>query len=138
MSNMNIKTWIEMFDGGAFDSNIAETQIAAGWYDWFCRTSSLRNKTYKMAPMIKRIAKSSKINTETMYVFFKNNCPMVGSLYDDFRICNIETDDVGYTIIPKSGHRSTNGKAELWGTENGFEESILTGTMRDVYAYFGV
>ena len=48
---------------------------------------------------------------------------MRGPLYDDFRIVDIETGNVIYTVIPKCGH---SGLAELWGRENNFEGPILT------------
>lgn len=136
--NLSLKSWLAFYESGAFDAADIDTQCRAGWYDWFCRSESLAAKTHKLAPKVKRIARSSKVNIETMYVFFKNNCPVSGSLYDDFRICDMETGDVIWTIIPKCGHKIANGRAELWGRENDFAEPILTGTMQDIYAYFGV
>jgi hypothetical protein len=131
----NINTFIRRFDNGDFSSNNLNVQFEAGWYDWFCRDTSLRNKTITLAKKVKQIAKSDKIDCENYYVFFKNNCPMVGPLYDDFRICDIENGDVVYTIVPKSGHT---GKAEVWGRENGFNGPIVEGTWNDVKIYFGV
>ena len=64
------------------------------------------------------------VDLDSTYVFFKNNCPFDGPLYDDFRICDIESGNVLYTVTPKSGHT---GKAELWGRENDFEEPLKTG-----------
>ena len=74
-----------------------------------------------------------KFNPETTYVFFKNNCPCCGSLYDDFRICDIETGDVIWTVIPSSGF---DGKAKLWGRENDFEMPIIDGSWKDIVEYF--
>ena len=85
-SNIPLRNWIENFDNGVYASPDTDTQCEAGWHDWFCKASALRNKTYSLAPKVKRIANSAKINQNTMYVFFKNNCPLHGSLYDDFRI----------------------------------------------------
>lgn len=138
MSNINIKTFIERFDNGDFNSIDRKVQIEAGWYDWFCRDTSLKNKTVALATKVKQIAKSSKVDIEKQYVFFKNNCPMYGSLYDDFRICDMETGDVIYTIVPRSGHKSSGNKAEVWGKENGFDGPIVIGTWTDVKRYFGI
>jgi hypothetical protein len=83
------------------------------FYDWFCKDSSLRNKSWKLMQQVKTFLKhNQQIDLLEHYVFFKNNCPMNGPLYDDFRICNIETGNVVFTVIPKCGH---SGKAEIWG-----------------------
>ena len=135
---ITLKQWIENFDNGVYDSNDINVQIDAGWYDWFCKDSSLKNKTKSLASKVKRISKSSKIDIDKTYVLFKNNCPCNGSLYDDFRICDIETGKVIYTIIPKSGHNINKGKSELWGRENNCEEDIVEGSWKDILDYFEV
>lgn len=106
------------------------------WYDWFCRESSLENKGKKLLQKLRTIADSKKFDNDKTYVFFKNNCPCIGSLYDDFRICDIETGDVLYTVIPASGHKCNKGKAEVWGRENDFAEPIIEGTWREVKSWF--
>lgn len=106
------------------------------WYDWFCKTESLPNKTTKLVKLLKQIIFSNKFDCLNTYVFFKNNCPFDGKLYDDFRICDIATGDVLFTIIPKSGHNSKYGKAEVWAKENNFNRPVVTGTWKDVINYF--
>ena len=76
--------------------------------------------------------RSGKFDPTKTYVFFKNNCPCVGRLYDDFRICDLETGDVLYTVSPSNRA----GKADIWGVDNDFEKPILTGTWREVRAWF--
>ena len=93
-----------------------------GFYDWFCKDSSLENKAKSlMAKTIKFLAAHPEIDPNKTYVFFKNNCPMMGPLYDDFRICDRESGDVVFTVTPKCGH---SGKAEVWGKENNFKGPI--------------
>src|SRR5690554_2163545 len=84
-----LKTWIERFKNAEFENENTKVQIEAGWYDWFCRDTSLKNKTKKMGNIIKQIKAGGKVNLNETYVWFKNNCPMSGPLYDDFRIANI-------------------------------------------------
>src|SRR6056297_3122271 len=118
MSKMNINTFVGKFLDGQFEDNAINIQIYAGWYDWFCKNESLRNKTRSLGKKVIQLLPSEKIDGEKMYVFFKNNCPMVGGLYDDFRICDIETGSVIYTVVPRSGH---SGHAEVWGVDNNFD-----------------
>ena len=81
------------------------------FYDWFCKDSSLERKATALFPKVKKfIAANPDIDILSTYVFFKNNCPGRGSLYDDFRICN--ENEVIYTVIPKCSH---SGQAEIWG-----------------------
>ena len=68
-------------------------------------------------------------------VWFKNNCPMNSSLYDDLRFADRKTGEVMYTVTPRYSH---SGKAEVWGRENDFQEALVEGTWKDVKAFFGV
>ena len=133
---MNIREYIQRFDAGEFEAPDFNTQCEAGWYDWFCKESSLRNKTKKLTAKLKQILASPKINQDTMYVWFKNNCPGEGSLYDDFRIADIATGGTIYTIIPASGFTTDKGKSEVWGRENDFDGPLVYGTWKDVKAFF--
>jgi len=84
------------------------------FYDWFCKDSSLERKAKALFPkVIKFVAAHPDIAPSRTYVFFKNNCPGAGPLYDDFRICN--DNEVIYTVIPKCSH---SGQAEIWGKDD--------------------
>ena len=98
MENANVTQWIGMFNTEHFTNPDRKTQIAAGWYDWFCKTESLRNKTYKMGKIISKVKCGGKVDLDNWYVWFKNNCPMRGPLYDDFRFADMETGDIRFTI----------------------------------------
>jgi len=138
MKEMSVRDFINNYEKGVYECTSRKVMIAAGWYDWFCKDISLKRRLDKMFPKVSQIARSEKINMDTMYVFFKNNCPLVGSLYDDFRFCDIATGDVIYTVIPASGHKAIKGRAELWGKENNFKEALAVGTWRDIKKFFAV
>ena len=135
MSKMSLATFLRRFEAGEFSFPDLATQFEAGWYDWFCRDSSLVTKTKNLGKKVKQISTSAKIDLENNYVFFKNNCPMCGPLYDDFRICSMETGNVIYTVTPKSGRT---GKAEVWGKENDFSVPLVSGTWHDVKKFFDI
>ena len=95
---ISINEWINKFLSGEFDSQDVRVQIQAGWYDWFCKDSSLANKTKKMGNIVRQVKRGGKVNLDDWYVWFKNNCPLNGPLYDDFRFASLETGDVQFTI----------------------------------------
>lgn len=95
---ISINEWINKFLSGEFDSQDVRVQIQAGWYDWFCKDSSLANKTKKMGNIVRQIKSGGKVNLDNWYVWFKNNCPLNGPLYDDFRFARLDTGDVQMTI----------------------------------------
>lgn len=138
MKDITITQWIENFDAGKYDASDIDTQCDAGWYDWFCKDKSLRNKTYKLAKKVKKIAKIlGKEFCDTHYVFFKNNCPMSGKLYDDFRFCDMKEGNVVYTITPKSGHNVDEGKSFVWGRdEKGEFGKLAEGSWKDIVNWF--
>jgi len=138
MSEISVNEFIRNYEDGKYANADTDTMIEAGWFDWFCEDEELKSKLDGLFPKVKQLAASSKIDTDTMYVFFKNNCPVNGELYDDFRFCEIETGDVVYTVVPATGHASTFGQAELWGRENNFKGAIVKGTWFDILNYFSI
>lgn len=94
------------------------------FFDWFCRGYALEDRARKIMPKAIKFAKRKKVDLDNTYVMFKNNCPMTGSLYDDFRICDLATGDVIWTVTPASGHDNIYGQAEIWGIENNFSSEI--------------
>lgn len=106
------------------------------WYDWFCRDSSLERKGKALLKKLKMIAPSKKFDNDKCYVFFKNNCPCVGNLFDDFRICDKEKGEVLYCVVPKSGYKRDSGRAQVYGVDNNFQAPLVEGTWRDVKAWF--
>ena len=95
---MNVSRWIDEFNEGNFADADVKVQILAGWYDWFCKDSSLVNKTKRMGNIIKKVKDGGKVNMADWYIWFKNNCPLNGPLYNDFRFADIETGEVQFTI----------------------------------------
>ena len=136
MKDKTVRQFILNYEKGLYDSNSRDVMIEAGWYDWFCKDRELKKKLDRLFPKVTQIAHSSKVNMDTMYVFFKNNCPFNGSLYDDFRFC--DSDGVVFTVVPESGHNSCKGQAELYGRDNNFKEPLVKGTWNDIKKYFGI
>jgi len=128
---------INEFKAGKYDSKDPGTQCDAGWYDWFCRDTSLANKTQVLYKKLIKIEASTKFDSNKTYMFMKNNCPVHGSLYDDFRICDVDNDgDVLFCITPSCGHGYRHSVAQVYGKANGFEEPLVEGTWKDVVAWF--
>ena len=116
-NEITLRNWIQNFNQGMYASKDRDVQIRAGWYDWFCKDTSLANKTKRMGSIVKQVKDGGKVNLDTMYVWFKNNCPLFGSLYDDFRFADIKTGDVQFTIQIDSewNERHYNGKYVVFG-----------------------
>ena len=133
MKVANLATQLKAFDNGIFlESDGSENTGCYNFYDWFCKDTSLENKSISLWKKVKTFLKHNpQIDLDTHYVFFKNNCPMRGPLYDDFRICNIESGDVIYNVTPKSGHT---GEAEIYFRGNGFSEPTKSAnTFRELF-----
>ena len=122
------------------NAELTDKEILNLWYDYFCKSSSLVNKGRALIRKLKKIYKLNELSgrkyfdPNKTYVFFKNNCPCCGSLYDDFRICDLETREVIFII--QVNRYDQKHSAELWGLPNNFEGAILEGSIKDVYNYF--
>lgn len=122
-----------------FRRPLTDQQVRDMWYDWFCKETSLVNKGRKLLTRLKAISPSPRFDATKTYVFFKNNCPLHGKLYDDFRICDIKSGDVVYCVTPAEGYEVTSGQATVWGntpgTKHEFRE-LVRGTWKDVKLFF--
>ena len=120
---ISIREWVERFNDGKYESSDVQTQIEAGWYDWFCKDSSLANKTRRMGNIIKQIKPGGKIDIDNSYVWFKNNCPLDGALYDDFRIADIETDATLFVVQIGNAYNKYN--YTVFERSNDFRRSVF-------------
>lgn len=119
----NVIEWQKEFENGLFDDPSFKTQVEAGWYDWFCKDTSLANKTKKMGKIIAQVKAGGKVDVNNWYVWFKNNCPCCHPLYDDFRFAEQATGDTQLTIQINAGynkHRYT-----VYGRRNNFETPLF-------------
>ena len=113
---------------------LTNEQISNLFYDWWCSDKALVNRGKQLIRRLRKIAKNTnKFNIETTDVWFKNNCPCNGDLYDSM-VVEDKQNDIYYYIIPRSGHTIHNGRAEVWTIEG--TEPIVMGTWQDVVNYF--
>lgn len=136
-NRVSLKAQLEAFKNGDIMEATGELNtFCYNFFDWFCRDFSLEDRSRKLFPRVKKFAEKMGVNLDTTYCFFKNNCPMNGPLYDDFRICDRETGHIIFTVVPKCSH---SGQAEIWGSANSFQGPIHKGeTLSSIYKSLGV
>jgi hypothetical protein len=84
-----------------------------------------------MGNIIKHIKPGGKVDLETSYVWFKNNCPLNGPLYDDFRIADIETNNT--LILVQIDCVWNDSKYTVYERLDGFDKPVLkTNSSRDL------
>jgi len=124
MSKANLKQQLEAFKQGRYLDSDGNESRCYTFYDWFCKETSLKAKSDKLFRQTQKFVDLMGIDQEKHYVFFKNNCPVNGPLYDSFSICSTDSREVIWWITPKSGHT---GEAEVYWREKGFNTPYATG-----------
>lgn len=128
---VSLREQLAAFKAGNIMDSDGTVNFCFNFFDWFCKDSSLEAKAKQLFPRVKTFVEKMGVDLDTTYCIFKNNCPMGGQLYDDFRICDRETGFVIWTVVPKCGH---SGQAEVWGTINSFQGAHLQGpTLTAIY-----
>lgn len=111
--HISLREWQKRFLSGEYNNPDRETQITTGWWDWFCRDSSLKNKTIKISKILLKI--NNDYILDNFYVFFKNCCPMYGSLYDRITFNSLnDKPSFGIDIDKQYTKEKTGCKYELW------------------------
>lgn len=95
------------------ENPVQNTDEYSNFYDWFCSEKKLEKRMLSLIPKIKFLVKEGLIDGEKNIVWFKNNCPLIGTLYDDFRISTLDGNFLG-GFCPKSGHNKVENKCYFW------------------------
>lgn len=99
---------------------IFEKDDSCGFYDWFCKDSSLKRRALKMLPKLQFLVDEGLLNGDDKYVWFKNSCPLNGDLYDEMGISSIGGDeDYLGGLCPACGHTSSAKEASIWMLNDG-------------------
>lgn len=80
-NEITVRQWKENYLKGMY--NYEDCMCDAGWYDWFCKDKALVGRLKKFGAIIKKI--DNDFILDNYYIWFKNNCPCWGPLYDDMR-----------------------------------------------------
>lgn len=129
-----IRQWRQNYKAGKYDNNDVETMCEAGWHDWFCKDTSLKNKIKKFTLFINKITNDYIL--DNFYLYFKNNCPCCGPLYDTIGISPINEDEnpemhMGITI--DSPYEDT--RFALYTENNNYENVIETNNKKEIIDY---
>ena len=140
---LTLREWLEAYENNEFTFGNFDTMVKAGWYDWFSDDHMLVPMLDAMAPHVKLIAQSKKVDIDNMCVWFKEICPSSGPTFGMFGIRAIDGDlsKGAWNIVPISDR----GNSELWGTVD--PEALpkvkgtgplIEGPMEEIYDYFEV
>lgn len=131
---MSVREWQQAYQRGAFQSSDLFVQIRAGWYDWFCSDAALLGRLKKMAPLVMGIR--DPFILDNYYVWFKNNCPLHGPLYDDVRFEPLDGERDGKYFVVSRDCPYEQEKWTLYTERNGFDKpEFSAGTVREMREY---
>ena len=133
-NNISVREWQKLFRAGEFSDKDSATQICAGWYDWFCSDDALAGRLKQIGKVVMGITEPFIL--DNYYVWFKNNCPVCGPLYDDVRFEPLvgERDGKYFVVSKDSPHEKQ--KWALYTERHGFDQSEYEcGNVREMVKY---
>lgn len=134
MAEMTVRRWQERFRAGDFNSRDLSVQCEAGWYDWFCRDEALAGRLKKLSSVVMGI--QAPFILDNYYVWFKNNCPVAGPLYDDARFEPLSGERNGKYFIVSLDSPHEQAKWVLYTERYGYDAPEFgSGNVRDVVRY---
>ena len=119
--NISVRQWQERYRTGAFDSKDTAVQIEAGWFDWFCREDALAGRLKDIGRVVMGITEPYIL--DNYYVWFKNNCPSTGPLYDDVRFDLLSGERNGKYFVVSLDSPHEKDKWTLYTERSGYDKA---------------
>lgn len=113
MQKITVKEWLEAFEADQLISNY-RANGACLWYDWFCSDSSLYWRALKLTRAVKFLVDNGILDAEKHTLWFKNNCPVYWTLYDDVRFNRVEDDEFIWGFCPRDWYTNSKEKCQIW------------------------
>ena len=104
---------------------------------WYCEDQYLYVVKDRLIEAVLQILESPKIDINTQGLVMSNEFLKDRSLRSSFRIVELTSREVCYTVYPRESDNPDGIISSVWGRENDFESALATGTWKDVLKFFG-
>jgi len=95
------------------------------FYDWFCPEKALEKRAKSFIPKLKFLVKEGIISPNIV-PWFKNNCSLYGSLFDDVRFNDSKDDKFLGGFCPRLGYNNIVEKCDIWLIKEGEDTEHYT------------
>ena len=116
--------------------SLSHQYVHSFWYDWFCSKDTLHRRGLRLLRALRSIRNSPRFDRANMAVWFKNNCPMTGSTYDDMRISDLKTNQNAFVIVVPSNRYGKPHPWEVFVPENGYKTPVVSGDWKTIRKWF--